>query len=127
MLLTDLPQEIQDNLKEERLQLKDKWRENSHKTISFTNEEGTRYFYAYRYYPAGRTRRKGEKTHWVIRYGKILWDSAKQVMGNDRDYFWVRSSKVFGKSSNGTIIPRTVDTKKEVLEIAKSIGTLIID
>lgn len=43
-----------------------------------------------------------------------------------KTYYWVKSNKTFGKSSNGTIIPTKVGTKKEVLEIAKNIGILVI-
>lgn len=39
---------------------------------------------------------------------------------------WHESSQRFTKSANGTEIPNRVATKKEVLQIAKQIGTLVM-
>lgn len=120
MTLTDLPQEIQNQLLSERANLHVTRKVNDAWHVAFVNEEGTRYFEAFRkndFYGAGCA-----NGWWVIRYGKVLWDRTKQPLGNDFDYFWVFSSKTFSKSSNGTEIPRDVHTKAEVLAIAKAIG-----
>ena len=94
--------------------------------VCFTNEEGTRYFQAIRVSLSGQYSRFGGGSYWKVRYGKILWDCKPAPMGDLKEYFWTMSNKIFNKSSNGTIIPTRVDTKKEVLEIAKSIGTLMM-
>ena len=45
---------------------------------------------------------------------------SKGVMGT-YEYSW-RKSTIFAKSSNGTIIPMRVDSKKKVMDIVKNIG-----
>ncbi len=61
----------------------------------------------------------GGGSEWTIRYGCIGFVRRKQVMGYDYELDYGR---VYSKSANGTIIPSSVKTKKEVLSIAKSIG-----
>lgn len=127
MLLSELPIEIQKKLKEERLTLCEKWYKNTGYEVCFVNKEGTRYFYAIRKQfeysnDKGGYMPFGGGSEWHISYGKILWDRTKQVMGNDYDYFWTKTSNLFAKSANGTIIPKRVGTKKEVMELVKAIG-----
>lgn len=124
--LSELQEDIQKGLRDERLNLHETWKRNDAYYVCFTNEEGTRYFQAVRVSLPSQYYRFGGGSYWEVRYGKILWDCKPAPMGNLKEYFWSMSGKIFHKSSNGTIIPTTVDTKKEVLEIAKSIGTLMM-
>lgn len=127
MTLQDLPQEIQNKLRSSRLELHNTWKCNDAYHVCFTDATGTRYFAADRVCMAwnnnhGAYMPFGGGTYWKIRYGKILWDRRKDALGYDYEYFWVRSGKIFNKSANGTDVPKTVGTKKEVMEIAKAIG-----
>jgi len=127
MNLIDLPQEIQEQLREDRKQLHTTMAVNDPYNIIMVNREGTRYFEARRICQSwsdnkGNYMPFGGGTYWSIAYGAILWDRRRNPVG-EFDYEWVRSrSKAFGKSQNGTIIPKRVDTKKEALAIAKQIG-----
>lgn len=130
MMLDDLDIDIKNSLLESRKNLCSEWKENTAYRVCFTNPEGTRYFMAVRCCISwaddkGNSMPFGGGTYWKITYGKILWKTGRDVMGQ-KTYYWVKSNKTFGKSSNGTIIPTKVGTKKEVLEIAKNIGNLVI-
>ena len=127
MKLSELPQDIQDQLKEERKQLYIKWRRNTSHEVCFTDKEGTRYFYASRKLdnPTPGMGCYGSST-WYIRYGKILWGTRELGWGFDPIYEWRCTGQIFGKSANGTEIPRWVKSKKEVMAIIKAIGTLEI-
>lgn len=131
MLLTDLEQSVQDQLCNERESLHSTWYRNTPYEILFTNKEGTRYFYAIRKQACwnddkGHSMPFGGGSKWHVSYGKILWTIRKNPVGG-KDYYWTQSSQIFGRSTNGTVIPRTVATKREVLAIAKAIETLIIN
>ena len=122
--LSELPVEIQDKLKAERVSLYKTWKRNDAYHICFTNLEGTRYFLATRKsVPSYVSDRPfGGGSYWVVRYGKILWSSKPSPVGTILyEYFW-KKGQCFGKAQNGTIIPNHVATKKEVLEIAKAVG-----
>lgn len=122
MTLNDLPIEVQNELNAKRADLHKTEYCNTAWRVSLVNKEGTRYFLAYRRNDFSRYSGGSIYGWWVVRYGKVLWDRRKQPLGNDFDYFWVLSGKTFGKSKNGTEIPKEVHTKKEVLEIARKIG-----
>ena len=90
------------------------------------NQPGTRYFHARRhqnswYDDKGNYMPFGGGSEWTLQYGCIGFSRKKQVMGYD--YVLCRG-KTYSKSANGTIIPASVKTKKEVLSIAKAIGIL---
>ena len=126
--INELPEEIRTALREERVKLCETWKRNDAYYICFTNPEGTRYFKAIRKthpHPQYDMPFGGGST-WSITYGKILWETRRAPMGNLCEYAWMCSRKTFGKSANGTVIPKTVNTKKEVLEIAKEIGILVM-
>lgn len=130
MELKDLPTSVQEELLAERKVLHTNWKVNTAYKVLFTDLAGTRYFIATRgcipYSDAkGNYMPFGGGTQWRIRYGRILWSVGKDPMGG-KTYQWVASGKIFNKSINGTEIPKIVGTKKEVLEIARKIGTLII-
>ena len=61
----------------------------------------------------------GGGSEWTLQYGCIGFSRKKQVMGYDYE---LCRGKTYSKSANGTIIPASVKTKKEVLSIAKAIG-----
>lgn len=130
MKLDDLDIKIKNELLEQRKELCSKWKQNSAYDICFTNTDGTRYFKAKRVVLSwnddkGHYMPFGGGTYWQIRYGKIKWATEKNPIGGTV-YVWVQSRETFSKSANGTVIPNEVKTKKEVLEIAKQIGTLVM-
>ena len=130
MKLDDLGSKIKNELLEQRKELCSKWKQNSAYDICFTNTDGTRYFKAMRVVLSwnddkGHYMPFGGGTYWKIRYGKIKWATVKNPVGG-KDYVWVQSRETFSKSANGTVIPIKLKTKKEVLEIAKQIGTLVM-
>lgn len=130
MELKDLPISVQEELLAERTLLHTKWKVNTAYKVLFTNLEGTRYFSATRecipYYDnKGNYMPFGGGTQWRIKYGRILWSIGKDPMGG-KTYWWLASGKTFSKSINGTVIPTKVSTKKEVMEIVKKIGNLIV-
>lgn len=130
MKLDDLDIKIKNELLEQRKELCSKWKQNSAYDICFTNTDGTRYFKAKRVVLSwnddkGHYMPFGGGTYWQIRYGKIKWATGKNPIGGTV-YVWVQSRETFLKSANGTVIPNEVKTKKEVLEIAKQIGTLVM-
>lgn len=130
MKLDDLDSKIKNELLEQRKELCSKWKQNSAYDICFTNTDGTRYFKAMRVVLSwnddkGHYMPFGGGTYWKIIYGKIKWATVKNPIGG-KDYVWVQSRETFSKSANGTVIPIKLKTKKEVLEIAKQIGTLVM-
>ena len=130
MKLDDLDIKIKNELLEQRKELCSKWKQNSAYDICFTNTDGTRYFKAKRVVLSwnddkGHYMPFGGGTYWQIRYGKIKWATEKNPIGGTV-YVWVQSRETFSNSANGTVIPNEVKTKKEVLEIAKQIGTLVM-
>lgn len=127
MTLNELPQEIQDKLNEMRSHLHEDEHRNDAYNVVLVNKEGTRYFFAKRVCECwsddkGHYMPFGGGTHWNIKYGPVMWNRHRNPVG-EWDYEWcVPSSKCFMKSMNGTEIPSSVGTKKEVLAIAKAIG-----
>ena len=85
---------------------------NKCREVKFYNPSGTRCFWAYK--------ALGEQK-WYIHYGKV-------VIGQDSDgkYILTMSRKhEYNQSTNGTLIPRHVATRTQVMELAGQIGTLI--
>lgn len=122
MLLSQLPQEIQDKLIAERKELHAQGCNTAYH-VRFVNKEGTRFFEAYRFNDFDGHKSTGG--YWKIDYGKIVWMKRVHHIGwgfpDDVKYSWV-NGQLFGKSANGTEIPKTVGSKKEVMAIAKAIG-----
>lgn len=80
--------------------------------VRFYNPQGTRCFWA--------RKMSGQKV-WYISYGAV-------VISQDGDgkYILTMSHKhQYNQSANGTIIPRKVESRNQVMEIAGQIGTLI--
>ena len=122
MKLQELPKEIQQGLIEERKTLCEKWHRNTPWEVCFVNEDGTRFFHAYRKNDfAGYGSISG---WWIVRYGEIRWrHTYKNEWGFEEEkYEWVESRKTYSIAANGTQIPSDVHTKKDVLDLVKKIG-----
>lgn len=131
MTLSELPLEIQEQLRNERAVLHTKWYQNTPYDVCFTNLEGTRFFRACRISipysdDKGNYMPFGGGSKWRISYGKILWDIRKDPLGG-KEYYWKKTNQLFRKSANGTEIPATVSKKADVMDIAKRISTLILE
>jgi hypothetical protein len=126
MKLQDLPQEIQGRLNAERVLLSKCWYKNDSYHITLVSEDGRRFFTAVRKQSPycnskGAYMPFGGGSEWHLAYGVVQFDYETEPMGNGKKYFWTKG-KTYGKSANGTVIPKKVNTKEEVLEIAKQIG-----
>lgn len=119
MTISELPIEIQQQIAAERIELGKKCINDGY-TVEIYNSDGTRYFYARRYQYASQYMAFGGGSYWKIQYGVVGWFRRKNPVG-EWDYE-LGFGKCFGKSANGTIIPKQVSTKKEVIAIAKAIG-----
>lgn len=130
MNLRDLAANVRNELIEKRKRLCENWKQNEKNDICFTNTEGTRYFRAKRIFVSWSKKNAGNMkygggTYWRISYGKIKWVVRTDKSGKKK-YLWVETNLTFTKSLNGTIIPKDVKSKTEVLDITKQIGTLVM-
>ena len=119
MKFNELPIETQQRLKEERAKLSVKIINNAYEVLLY-NQEGTRFLSARRHQSSWQDEKVnympfGGGSEWTIRYGCVGFARKKQVIGYDYELV---CGNLYSKSSNGTIIPNTVKTKKEVLTIA---------
>ena len=124
MKFNELPMEIQEQLNSERDAIKGKCI-NTPYEIHIYNADGTRYFYAHRVSISwnddkGNYMPFGGGSYWEVRYGVVQIEAYKNPIGQ-RDYR-LCYGRTFGKSMNGTIIPKRINKKKDVLAIIKSIG-----
>lgn len=115
MKFSELPIKIQEHLLEEKKQLHVLWYENSETNVSFTNIDGTRFFYA----------RKGHDC-WFVYYGNIGFKAVEDAVGAS-NYLFVRSGKQYRITSEGYKIPVVAKDKEHVLEIARNIGNMIME
>ena len=120
MKFNELPIEVQTQLRKDKEQYVSK-RINDSYTVHLYSTDGTRYLYAHRHVLPSLYMPFGGGSYWKITYGVVQFEGYINPVGG-RDYRWCDGSKKFGKSTNGTIIPSRVETKAEVLEIAKAIG-----
>ena len=123
MKISELPADTQQRLNDERSKLGNRMINNAYEVLLY-NQSGTRFFSARRQQSSwqddkGNYMPFGGGSEWTIRYGRIDVVRREQVMGYDYE---LMHGKVYSKSANGTVIPSSVKTKKEVLSIAKSIG-----
>lgn len=123
MHYTELPQEVRESLAEakSRLHLK---QVNTAYEVLFYNKAGTRYFSARRVQGSwqgnGAYMPFGGGSKWIIKYGEMGFRTHRNPFGGiDAEMCMGRA---FGKSSNGTQIPQSVATKKEVLQLIDQIG-----
>lgn len=119
----ELPVEVQERLKNEQLNLCNCSFNNSYEILIY-NQSGTRFFRAKRYQNSWQDNKGnympfGGGSQWIIKYGCMGFIYKKQIMGYDYELTY---GTCYNKSKNGTIIPNSVKTKKEVIEIIKSIG-----
>lgn len=126
MKLSELPQEIQQRLIDERATLHEKWNVNTSYDYCVVNTDGTRFFRAHRRNDFGSFNANKWSTcgWWEISYGAIRWKRHHiYACGTywGEEYRW-EEAETFGKAVNGTVIPKQVHTKKEVIALAKEIG-----
>lgn len=123
MKFSELPIDTQQRLNDERLKLSNRSINDAYEVLLY-NQSGSRFFYARRHKrpwqdDKGNYMPFGGGSEWTVQYGCIGFARRKQVIGYDYELV---KGKLYSKSSNGTVIPSSVKTKKEVLSIAKSIG-----
>ena len=124
MKLSELPAEVQQQLAKQRNQLSGK-RINTAYRVELYNESGTRYFEASRRCKSwsddkGNYMPFGGGTYWDIRYGAVQWAIRKDPLGGKA--YELCNGKQYGKSANGTEIPKSLSTKNEVLALVNRIG-----
>lgn len=124
MTINELPQETHDRLQADRKKLAQR-HINTAYTIELYNEDGTRYFRAKRCCLSwadlkGNYMPFGGGTYWIISYGAVQIIATKSCMGTVE--YELQCGKRFGKSANGTVIPKELQTKKQVIELIKQIG-----
>lgn len=123
MKFSELPTDTQQRLNDERSKLSNRTINNAYEVLLY-NKSGTRFFSARRHQSSwqddkGNYMPFGGGSEWTVRYGCIGFVRRKQVMGYDYELGYGR---VYSKSANGTVIPSSVKTKKEVYDVAKAIG-----
>ena len=101
-------------INEQRATLYVKRRVNKCREVRFYNEQGTRCFWAWK--STGRQ-------EWNVRYGEVV--ISQQT--NGKYELTMSRNREFSLSANGTYIPRRVKSRTQVMEIAESIGTLMIN
>ena len=87
---------------------------NKCREVRFYNPSGTRCFWAYK--------ALGEKK-WYIHYGKVVISQ----QSNGQYILTMSQSQMYNQSANGTIIPKKLESRNQVMELVKNIGTLIIN
>lgn len=123
MKISKLPAEVQEQLARERQALAKKKVDTPYE-IELYNADGTRYFRARRVQHAWGDDKEnampfGGGSHWSVTYGAVQARSYLSPVGTVE--YEIILGKTFCRSANGTDIPKTVATKKEVLDIAKAI------
>lgn len=121
MTLQELPIDVQEQLRKDRLALKKKNVNGAYQIILYSND-GTRYFIAKRKQPT-RGEWKGKpiwdgRSYWHIRYG-IVEVKAKRMWGDI--FYELCNGQRFCKSRNGVEIPEYIDKKKDVIELIKKL------
>lgn len=127
MLFSELPVEVQERLNGERKAKAGRFTNDAYE-IHLYNEDGTRYFRASRVCKPwvgvkdnhALSMPFGGGTYWSIAYGAVQFRSFRNPFGQI-DYE-LCDGKRYGKSANGTEIPSTLPTKKDVLALVKTIG-----
>lgn len=113
MEIHELPSDVRTRVEAERKNLRSK-NESGRWTVRVYNAEGTRCLTAY-YMPEPRN------NHWIVRYGVVQLFRLYDTDGRSF-YEWRLGRKLFTQSANGTKIPRSVKTKKDVLALIDKIG-----
>lgn len=124
MKFSELSQQVQEALTKEKglLHLK---KVNTAYEVLVYNKTGTRFFNAKRVQSSwqdnnGNFMPYGGGSKWTIKYGEMGFRTHRNPVGEiDAE---MGMGRTFGKSSNGTVIPKSVGTKKEVLALIAKIG-----
>lgn len=124
MKISELPAEVQEQLARERQALARKKVDTPYE-IELYNADGTRYFRARRVQHAwgddkGNSMPFGGGSHWGVAYGPVRVRRYRSPVGTDE--YELYNAAPFAKSVNGTVVPPSVTTKKEALDIAKTIA-----
>ena len=124
MTIDELPAEWQEQLAADRLALARNNRDTPYEVVRY-NPEGTRYFRARRCCRSwmddkGHYMPFGGGTYWSVAYGAVQFRATRNPLGQKE--YELCDGKRYAKSANGTTIPETVETKKEVLRILADIG-----
>lgn len=124
MKFSELAKQVQERLVKEKNNLHSKNINTSYEVLVY-NEAGSRFFNAKRVQSSWQDNRGsympfGGGSKWILRYGEVGFRTYRNPVGEmDAE---LCMGRLFGKSSNGTSIPKSVDTKKEVLAIIDQIG-----
>lgn len=123
MKFSELPIEVQEKLNTKRLALRNHQINDAYEVLLY-NQSGSRFFYARRHQrpwqdDKGNYMSFGGGSEWTVRYGCVGFARRKQVIGYDYELV---KGKLYSKSSNGTVIPSSVKTKKEVILLVHKIG-----
>ena len=123
MRYSELPQQVQDSLTSEQSLLHLKQVNTAYEVLVY-NKTGTRFFHARRVQSSwqgnGTYMPFGGGSVWSINYGEMGFRLCRNPFGEiDAE---LRMGKTFGKSKNGTVIPKSVGTKREVLALIDEIG-----
>lgn len=123
MRFSELPQQVQDSLTSEQSLLHLKQVNTAYEVLVY-NKPGTRFFHARRVQSSwqgnGAYMPFGGGSVWSINYGEMGFRLCRNPFGEiDAE---LRMGKTFGKSKNGTVIPKSVGTKREVLALITEIG-----
>lgn len=123
MRFSELPQQVQDSLTSEQSLLHLKQVNTAYEVLVY-NVTGTRFFHAKRVQSSwqgnGAYMPFGGGSEWTVRYGEMGFRTFRNPFGGiDAE---LRMGKTFSKSKNGTVIPKSVGTKKEVLALIAKIG-----
>ena len=124
MKFSELSQQVQDSLTSEMSLLHLKQVNTAYEVLVY-NKTGTRFFNAKRVQSSwhdnnGNYMPYGGGSKWTIKYGEMGFRTCRNPFGEiDAE---LRMGNTFGKSKNGTVIPNSVATKKEVLALIAQIG-----
>ena len=123
MRFSELPQQVQESLTSEQSHLHLKQVNTAYEVLMY-NKAGTRYFSARRVQGSwqgnGVYMPFGGGSQWTIKYGEMGFRLHRDPFGGIGAELCI--GKTFGKSKNGTVIPNSVATKREVLALIAQIG-----
>lgn len=124
MKFSELAKQVQERLVKEKNNLHSKNINTSYEVLVY-NEAGSRFFNAKRVQSSWQDNRGsympfGGGSKWIIQYGEVGFLTYRNPFGEmDAE---LCMGRLFSKSSNGTSIPKSVGTKREVLAIIDQIG-----
>lgn len=124
MKFSELSKEIQEKLIKEKKNIRSKNINSSYEVLVY-NEAGSRFFNARRVQDSFQDNRGnympfGGGSKWNIQYGEIGFRTYRNPCGEmDAE---LCMGRLFGKAKNGTQIPKSVGSKKEVLALIDQIG-----